>query len=184
MLAARLGAPSKDRYYRFYVSDQDHEIAMKLLGENGVAPEQKIIVLNPGGNWDRKRWPIGHYATLATRLYKETGSTVIVTGAPKDQSLGQDLITQSDAKVISLCGKTTLGELAAIMRRAALVVANDTGPMHIAASVDAPTIALFGPTDPVFTGPIGRNVRLIHQPGEMEAIGTELVYKQAKQLIS
>ena len=80
---------------------------------------------------------------------------MVITGAKKDAPLGEGIIKLCKNKPISLCGKTTLKQLAMVLKKAKVVIANDSGPMHIAVSQRAPTIAIFGPTSPKITGPYG-----------------------------
>ena len=179
-LAQAAGAHDSDRRYRFYVTHEDDTRADKILHTAGIGKEDPFVVLNPGGNWDPKRWPRERFAELAGRLEERFRYRIIVTGAPKDQILGDEISDKSPASVVSLCGKTTLGELGAVMRRARLVIANDTGPMHIAVGVDAPTLALFGPTRPELTGPIGEQATVLYSGQGMDGLSVEQVFQKAE----
>ena len=122
------------------------------------------MVLNPGGNWDLKRWPKENFARLGKRLIKEYQAKVIITGARADLNLAQDIAAQMEQQPLIFCGKTTLKQLAALMAKVSLVISNDSGPMHIAVSQKTKVIALFGPTSPQITGPYGRgNYTVIHR---------------------
>ena len=109
-------------------------------------------VLIPGTNWRTKRWPAERFAELAGRLRQQFQFKIIAAGAPNEFQLGR--LTKPD---LNLAGKTTIGQLIALLRNASLVIANDSGPMHIAAALGRPLVTLFGPTEPGLTGPYRRD---------------------------
>jgi ADP-heptose:LPS heptosyltransferase len=81
--------------------------------------------------------------------------TVVLTGAPNDLPLIETILHRTHEQPVNLAGKTSLTQLAALLERANLVITGDSGPMHIAAAVGTPLIAIHGPTDPVKSGPVG-----------------------------
>jgi len=122
-----------------------------------------LVVLLPATRWETKRWPEGHFATLAERIVRELSGTVVLLGAPGDRALGERIARATTEDIVNLIGETTLKESAAVMERADAVVANDSGPMHLAVALGRPTVALFGPTRPGRTGPYGPNARVIRK---------------------
>ena len=84
-----------------------------------------------------------------------------VTGSAADQALTAEIVRQSDAPLLNLAGRTSLPELAAVLRRARLAVTTDTGAMHLAAALGTPVVALFGPTAPWRTGPFGSGHQVV-----------------------
>ena len=150
-----LGADTDNKDYQFNIPECSVLESKKILDKAGIGIDDEFFVINPGGNWLAKRWPSKSYANLCRELTAIYAKKILLTGATKDKDLAEEIIRMSSSMVIDLCGKTTLKELAAIMRRAKVVVANDSGPMHIAISQKAPTIALFGPTSSDITGPYG-----------------------------
>lgn len=132
----------------FHVTQADEAAADAYLGPLQGRP---FAVLVPGANWPTKRWPAQHFAALARLLREHLGLAVVVVGSAGDAELSREV-----GPDVSLCGRTTLGELTAVLSRATVVVANDTGPMHIAAALGRPLVTLFGPTDPRRTGPYRR----------------------------
>jgi heptosyltransferase-1 len=106
------------------------------------------IAINPSARWETKLWGDDRFAALIRRLPAER---VVLTGSGADRSRLERLAPGCR----NLAGQTTLPELAALYARCAVVVTNDTGPMHIAAAVGTPVVAIFGPTDPLLTGPYG-----------------------------
>ena len=121
----------------------DDAAADALLAPLDGAP---FALLLPGTNWSTKRWPAASFAALARRL--ESGGLRVAVGGADDAKAAAAIIGGLD-----LAGRTSVRELAVVMRRASLVVANDSGPMHLAAALNRPLVALFGPTDPYRTGP-------------------------------
>lgn len=150
-----IGIDDRGRDYDFYISENIIKEADRILKDAGIKQGEEFFVINPGGNWPQKRWPKKNYSILAGKLYAVYNLRVLITGAEKDISLASDIIGLSGDYVISICNRTNLKQLASVMRRSQLVVANDTGPMHIAVSQKTPVVALFGPTSPRITGPYG-----------------------------
>ena len=155
-IARAQGVEAENKDYEFFPSRQDQAYIEKLFQENGLKDDDFLAVINPGGNWDLKRWPKENFACVADRLIKEYRAKVIVTGAKEDVALAHDIAALMERRPIIFCGKTTLGQLAALMGKVSLVISNDSGPMHIALSQKVPVICLFGPTSPRITGPYGK----------------------------
>jgi lipopolysaccharide heptosyltransferase I len=114
-------------------------------------------VIVPGARWRTKRWPAKKFGKLLSLLPIDT----VIVGSKSDLSIANDIISESERKPASLVGKTNLHELIEVMKGARFVVSNDSGPMHIAAALNIPVFAIFGPTDPLRTGPYGRNHTVI-----------------------
>ena len=123
-----------------------------LLPDLGGRP---LVVLHAGARWATKLWPAAHWAQLADWLSQEHGCQVAFTGSAADQGLLQAIISLLHAPAANLAGRTSLAQLAGVLRRARLAVTTDTGAMHLAAALGAPVVALFGPTAPWRTGPFG-----------------------------
>jgi len=155
-LGEKVGVEVKERAPEFYIKDEDRKFIENYLKGFGIGPADKVAVLNPGGNWMPKRWPVESFAKLAAGLVKELGFSVVISGAKKDKPLARDIARLSGVKVSCACGETTLKELGALMERAELIISNDSGPLHVAAAMGQPLIGLFGPTSPDITGPRGR----------------------------
>lgn len=114
-------------------------------------------VLVPGARWKTKRWPAAQFGRLASLLSIKT----IIVGSKSDIDISDQIVSLSNGKAVSFAGKTELVDLIDIMRKAQFVVSNDSGPMHIAAGLGIPVIAVFGPTDPARTGPYGEGHTVI-----------------------
>lgn len=111
---------------------------------------------NPGMNLTAKRWPLERYRLLAQQLIQKLDAQILLIGGESDIALNQQLQDELHAPsdiVLNLTGKTSLGELAAQLEQCALFIGNDSSPMHLAAAVNIPVIAIFGPTSPQEYGP-------------------------------
>jgi lipopolysaccharide heptosyltransferase I len=138
-----LGCPRDPVEFIFATDDTDRRVAAEL-----TAGADRFALLFPGTNWQTKRWPIEHFAALVEPLEKQFNLKCFVGGAPNEVSLASQI-----RGATNLAGKTNLRQLTALIERAALVISNDSGPMHLAAALNKPLISLFGPTNPTRTGP-------------------------------
>ena len=154
-IAESAGLKASSRSYEFFINDSHKKFINDLLRSEGILENEIIVVLCPGGNWDPKRWPKENFARLADALSEKCGARIIISGAKKDVPLAEEIKSMMKAKPVITAGKTTLKQLGALLSRAGVVVANDSGPMHISVAMKARTIALFGPTSPKLTGPYG-----------------------------
>jgi ADP-heptose:LPS heptosyltransferase len=119
-------------------------------------PTEPWIALQPGARWSNKRWPAENFAELVRRLAKEfPDRRFAILGGVEDQPLGEIILRAAPARCLNLCGQTSLPEMVEWLRLCELLVTNDTGPMHAAAALGKPLVALFGPTEPRRTGPYG-----------------------------
>jgi len=168
LLAKAAGVESADTFYEYPVKEKNILQAGMLIGERG-SKGGHIVVMNPGGNWDAKRWGKENFIELARGLINDYGNiTVIITGAAKDIPLAEKIVAGcSDERCFSVAGKTNIDTLAALFKESDVVVSADSGPLHLASAAGARTIGLFGPTSPKITGTRGRadNVIISHDPG-------------------
>ena len=119
----------------------------------GCEAGQRWLALCPGARWANKRWPAESFETLTRQLLMEQSDLrVVVLGGLEDSELGAR-ISAVGARCVDKTGQTTLPEMVEWIRASEAMVTNDTGPMHVAAALDKPVVALFGPTDPRHTGP-------------------------------
>lgn len=139
-------------------SPQDDEEASRLLQEMGAEPPSgggslPVVLIQPGARYWFKAWPAERFAELADRLTESCGCRVVVGGDARERVLAAAIRDRSRSRPPVLAGRTTLLELAALLKRCALFIGNDNGPMHMAAAVGTPVVALFGPSDPAVWGP-------------------------------
>jgi len=149
-LAHYLGAPENPPRFRLGLGAET-EVSHLLPEDRG----RGLVVLHPGTRWPSKLWPAKSWAGLASWLSRGRGFRVALTGSPADRDLAAKILAQMREPALDLTGRTSLAELAAMLRRAAFVVTTDTGAMHLAAALGVRTVALFGPTAPWRTGPFG-----------------------------
>ena len=195
-----MGLDSEDKDYKFFVNDKERFNIEEFLKKSGINKKDKLVVLNPGGNWLPKRWPKERFAQLSDRLRKELKVKTVITGAPKDIHLGNDIVSLSEATPVNACGRTSIKKLGALMERADLVISSDSGPMHLALSVGSSVITLFGPTSDTVTGPYGSGNYIILRKDIgcdipcynfacrdykcMKAITVDDVFKKAKEILT
>jgi heptosyltransferase-1 len=126
----------------------------QLLEQHGVPADMPLIVLVPGTIWETKHWSIEGFAGVAREFLRD-GFAVVLAGTKRDQQRCRQIAAAAPG-TCNLSGKTTPAELAALIRRAEVAVTNDSGSMHVAASLDKPMVSVFGPTNPVHIGPYER----------------------------
>jgi heptosyltransferase-2 len=149
------------------VSRERISAARQALSENGVSPEQRVVILGPGSaNSLAKRWPATAYAKLSDRLRTELGAAVVLVGSRDDMAVAREVVEHSSVPPVDLTGKTALDEASAILAAADLMVANDMGLAHIAPAVGTDTLVIFGPTDPTTTSPYSPYASVVRKPVE------------------
>jgi heptosyltransferase-1 len=153
-LLQALGIPPAQVRYDLPIGADDARTAERLLVEGGVRLDQPFVAVNPVAKWPTKLWAAERFRELAERLVAR-GFQVVFTGSRVDGPLIDEMAGPLGSSVIRLDGRTTLKVLAAVYCSATVVVSTDTGPMHLAAAVGTPVVALFGPTAPWRTGPYG-----------------------------
>ncbi|MGH7410142.1 MAG: glycosyltransferase family 9 protein, partial [Candidatus Methylomirabilis sp.] len=110
-----------------------------------------------------KAWPVERFAELADRLAGVAGCRVLLGGDVRERELAEAIRAQSRVAPTVLAGRTTLRQLAAVLKRCALFVGNDNGPMHMAAALGTPVVALFGPSAPEVWGPRGSHTEVLYK---------------------
>jgi heptosyltransferase-2 len=139
------------------------EEAARLLGEVDV--RVPLIGLMPGAaRGPSKRWPSGHFAETGRRLAAR-GARVVLLGGPDDAAVCRELAGAIGPAAVDLAGRTGLALWAALLARCSVVIANDSGGMHLAAALGRPVVALYGSTDPERTGPLGPACVVLQRPG-------------------
>lgn len=139
--------------------------ARKLLASAGIAPDRRFLVLNPGAAYgSAKRWGEDRFAEAGDALASELEIDVAIIGSEKERSIAERIQGRMKSRIAVLNGRTSLETLIGVISESTLVLTNDSGPMHIAAALGVPTVAVFGPTDDVATGPYGLRTRIVRQP--------------------
>jgi heptosyltransferase-1 len=181
--AARLFFNDRVATHGAHVIEQDLELAAAVAGDELTAlqpwlpvdpvaekwaeellrssPEQPSALINPGAGWGAKRWPVERYAAVAQGLV-ERGLRVLINGGPGEEPLLETIAHQATNAVTLLTGN--LDQLIAVTRRVAMVIAGDTGPLHLACALGRPVVGIYGPTDPRRNGPFGTRFKVLRSP--------------------
>ena len=147
----------------FWHTDTDRLFIENLLRTEGVSRDDQLIAVNLSTTWATKRWEVENFAKVIqqiTHLVQE--AKIVLIGSPTDQTLAEAL--PASLPTINLIGKTSILQLGALLEKCDVCLTCDSGPMHIAAAVGTPTVALFGPTDPIRHRPYGIGHTVIEKP--------------------
>ena len=181
------------------VSEKRQMQARELLLGQGVRMDSPLVALCPGSTNSRaKRWPADRYAALADRFIEKTGASVLLMGSFDEIDVSREVKQRMHHQPFMLTGNTDLALAVAILGLADILITNDTGPAHISAALNRPTLVIFGPTDPRTTRPYSPLAQIIRRPPEcapcmlrdcpidhrcMTAISPEEVFSQASVMM-
>ena len=163
-LVSQLGMDTSGEILFHLPVTEEHQTELKaILEKEGVVLSKPIVAINPMAGWPTKLWLVDRFAQVADQLIEEFGVTLIFTGSGADEAAISEIQKSMKHSSYSLAGKTSLLVLAALYEKSALVITTDTGPMHIAAAMDRPIVALFGPTAPWRTGPYTSHAHVVRK---------------------
>lgn len=163
--AARfLGADPLSKAFVFPSRPEDGARAEALLAEADVTPDNPVIALNPQARWSTKLWGEERFARLGEALARRHGARILVIGSSSDLPPARRLASYMNLAPFVAAGRTDLKVLIALLRRIDLLVTVDSGPMHLAAALGTPLVALFGATDPRLIGPYGGDGVVLRVP--------------------
>lgn len=151
LAAEALGAGAGPKCFRLPQSEAEQRWAREFL----LDCPRPWLVLGVGSRWLTKRWPPEHFAVLARRVQLLHGGTVLFVGGSEEAVLARAVAAQLQGPIRDLMGRTTLPQLAALLARADVVLANDTGPLHLAAALGRPVVAPYTCTQVALSGPYG-----------------------------
>ena len=166
VLLNAIGIPTKEIEYKLPVSNDDCEKVDELMKRHDINGVKFLIAINPVAKWESKLWPKERFARLADMIIDEYDARIIFTGGSEDRHIIQDIMSAMKGRALNLAGHTTLKMLAALYKKTVLVISTDTGPMHLAAAMETPVVAIFGPTAPWRTGPYGSGHRVVRADPE------------------
>jgi heptosyltransferase-2 len=159
-----LNSPDFQPDISFTATSQSIESANRLLKELGIEPSDRLIGINPGAFYgSAKRWLTDRYAALADLLICEKGAKVLIFGSEGERPIAEEIESQMNERPIVLTGRTDLPALMGTMSRCRIFITNDSGPMHLAAALGVPQVAIFGSTDEIATGPFSGKAVVIHK---------------------
>ena len=149
-ILASIDIPISQTAPKLYLTQEEINLARNTLS---IATD-KVIGINPGAAYgSSKCWPPDRFRSLVEKILKETAFTVVLFGDDSLKSIVDQISHGLGEKVVNMAGKTTLRELMALIKSCSVFVSNDSGPMHMAAALGVPLVALFGSTNPTKTGP-------------------------------
>ena len=143
------------------ISEDESQLVDRILIKHGLK-STKWAALHPGARYWFKAWPTERFAAIGDALVNQ-GFQVVIVGDTDERNLVDEITKLTQQNIISLVGKTSVRELAALLKQCNLFIGNDAGPMHIAAAVGCPVVGLFGPTDPAVWGPYGNMCQTIYK---------------------
>ncbi|MCI4625131.1 MAG: glycosyltransferase family 9 protein [Candidatus Magnetoovum sp. WYHC-5] len=158
-----------------YLSDDERQTITNIMNRYGI--DTPFIACHPGARLPLKIWPTTKCATLYDIIAQNLKKPLVIFGSYNDKPIIAEIVSLMTQKAINLAGKINLRQLSGILKKAALFICNDSAPMHIAASVQTPTVAIFGPSKSVETAPYGNIHRIVEKDFACRYSCTESVCK-------
>lgn len=147
-LVAAVGCTARDERLSFQVPAADRTQAMSILRNAGIDPTRPWIVIHPGATAASRRYPVEHFASVTETLLQAGEPQLVFTGDASEAALIDDIRSRLSQPVPSVAGELSLGELGAVISAATLLIANNTGPVHMAAALGTPVVDLYALTNP------------------------------------
>lgn len=168
-VAAACGVVIERPVFDLAVTEGERQSARALLREAGHAGATEAalppyLAVLPGARWASKQWPPVRFAELIDRLAAEGRPRSVLLGAPSERGIAEAIVGACKSPPVDLIGRTNLRQLTALLDLSEQVICLDSGPMHIAAALGKPLVALFGPTNPARTGPYSARARVVTHP--------------------
>jgi len=163
-MLSSLGLKADDPTPRLYLGATDEALADGLLA-GFAGPDDLIVGVNPGAQYgEAKRWPPERFGAVADKLIAAHGARVVILGGPGDIGAASAVEASMKGRALNLAGKTSVRALMGVIGRLSLFITNDSGPMHVAAALGTPTVALFLSTDHIATGPFSQKAKVVREP--------------------
>jgi lipopolysaccharide heptosyltransferase II len=150
-LVSSVGYSTTDERLSFLVDPQERAQAMAKLERAGIDPRRPYIVVHPGATAASRRYPALQFAAATKLIAQDSQHQIVITGATEERQLAETVRVRGARGSVALCGELSLGELGAVIEQAALLIANNTGPVHIAAALGTPVVDLYALTNPQHT---------------------------------
>ncbi|MDD5439371.1 MAG: lipopolysaccharide heptosyltransferase II [Candidatus Omnitrophica bacterium] len=165
-LVRSLGLQPGDKRLFVRVSKTAAEVAQAFFSEHGIPEGGTVVCIHAGASCPSKRWPASSFAAVIDRLSKK-GVHVVLVGGQDDRRYSDLVVKQAAVTIADLTGRTSTGELAAVLSKSNLLISNDSGPVHVAVALEVPVVAIFGRSDPglspVRWGPRGLRDVVLHK---------------------
>ncbi|MCZ6679259.1 MAG: lipopolysaccharide heptosyltransferase II [Candidatus Poribacteria bacterium] len=139
------GIPATDRTLELFITDAEHIDARETLAVRGIQSDRLKVGLFPGAGWKLREWMPDRFAAIGNRVSEHFDAQVLIFGGPNERELVDQVANIMKRESISLAGDFSIRQFAALVKQCDLFITNDTGPMHVAAAMHTPTVALFGP---------------------------------------
>jgi len=191
-----LGIDDIRRKSYIHIPAEDEEYAAALLKDDMIG--EPVVVVNPGARSHLKRWTADGFAVLCDRLIRECNANIVFIGLKEDEDIVKGVIGRMKEGAHNMVNRTNIRQLAGLLKKAKLIITNDSAPLHLGCAVGVKVLAIFGPTDPKRYGPTGEfdcviNEKLSCSPCEsaackyncecMKLISPETVFDAAKMMI-
>ena len=148
------------RRFPLYWDSKDEERIDEFWKAQAIRSTDRIVAINPSAGWPSKRWPSKRYARVADHLVLKFGARVLILWGPGEKPLAEEVAGGMAEKSVLAC-ESNLKSLMVLLNRCRLLISGDTGPLHMAAALGVPTVALFGPSDPHRNGPYGEGHSMV-----------------------
>jgi len=160
-----MGITDVEERLELWPDEQSEKWAERFLESNWLKKGQKIAAfsLSASKRWKTKNWGITPLAELADELARKKGVRVVIIGSGEDRDLASEFMRKTTAKPIDAVGKTNIPRLASLIKRCDVLLAGDSAPMHVAAAMGTPLVAIFGPTDPERHAPPSKKKKIIYK---------------------
>jgi ADP-heptose:LPS heptosyltransferase len=151
------GVPARVRHPRFFIKDADRDWVKNLFEDLKIKDAAFLVAMHAGAPEEARRWPFERFAQLAQELHSRYGAKILLVGGRDEQKLAAEIMRLAPDCVSNLVGKTDFRQLASVLKSCDLFIGNNSGPMHLAAAVEAKTIGLHGPLTLERFKPYGQN---------------------------
>lgn len=162
-----IGVKVRDKNLYVPIKESNRTSVDSKLSQKGVKSSDLLLAVHPGASCPSKRWPLDRFASLIEKLNNNYGVHIVVVSGPEEKTQITELKKTLKSNIIDFSGKTSVGELAALLKRCKLFISNDSGPVHIATAVGTPSVVIFGRKQPGLSpkrwGPTGKGDVTLHK---------------------
>ena len=168
-----IGIEGSDKSLHMPVNIASEERIKDLFDKNGISQNDPVITIHPAAGCRSRRWALERFAKASDALAEKYGARIVIISGPGDDKMMGDKVAElMNSEALNLAGKTSISDLASILRRSRLLISNDSGPVHISCAVGTPVISIFGRKDrglsPERWGPVGKRDIVLHKDAGCE----------------